>query len=212
MNIIAESISRYCEAFTKPQTEVLAELERETHLRTLYPQMLCGHLQGKFLGMVSAMIKPQAVLEIGTFTGYSAICLASGLAEGGMVHTIEEDNELEEIIKKFFQKAGLNRKIKLYMGRAEDIVPQLDMTFDIVFIDANKKDYPAYYTMVFNKVKRGGYIIADNALWSGKVLERKKDTETTGIHEFNAMVRWDKRVDNILLPLRDGLMIIRKLV
>ncbi len=211
MNFVAENISRYCEAFSKPQSKALSELERETHLKALYPQMLSGHLQGKLLGMISAMLQPKAVLELGTFTGYSAICLASGLAEGGMVHTIEENEELEELATKYFKKARMEKKITLHTGRAEDIVPQLQMKFDLVFIDAEKTDYPAYYKLVFDKVKQGGMIIADNALWSGKVLEDEKDGETEGIHEFNKMVLNDNRVDNMLLPLRDGVMMIRKI-
>lgn len=211
MNFVAEEISRYCEAYSKPQSRVLSELERETHLKALYPQMLSGHLQGKFLGMVSALIKPEAVLELGTFTGYSAICLASGLAEGGMVHTIEENEELGEMILAHFEKAGMNNKITLHTGSVEEIVPKLNMMFDLVFIDAEKTDYPAYYKLVFEKVKPGGVIIADNALWDGKVLNEKKDNETQGIHEFNSMVLNDDRVDNLLLPLRDGVMMIRKL-
>jgi len=211
VNFVAENISRYCETFSKPQSKVLSELERETHLKALYPQMLSGHLQGKFLGMVSAMLKPKTILELGAFTGYSAICLASGLDEGGVVHTIEENEELEELIIKYFKKAGMEKKITLHIGRVEDIVPQLQMKFDMVFIDAEKTDYPAYYKLVFDKVKQGGVIIADNALWSGKVLEDDKDTETQGIHDFNRMVLNDSRVDNMLLPLRDGVMMIRKL-
>ena len=211
MNFIAENISRYCEEFSKRQDKVLKELERETHLHALYPQMLSGHLQGKFLSMVSAMIKPKAILELGTFTGYSAICLASGLAEGGILHTIEADEELEEMIRKFFRKAGVQQKIKLHVGKAEKIVPDLDEVFDLVFIDADKTSYPEYYQMVFGKLRRGGFIIADNALWSGKVLQEKKDSETEGIHRFNKMVLNDKRVDNVLWPLRDGVMVLRKL-
>ena len=212
MNFVAENIARYCEAYSKQQDAVLAELERETHLRVLYPQMLSGHLQGKFLAMMSAMIQPMAILELGTFTGYSAICLASGLREGGMLHTIEANEELEEMIGKFVRKAGMEHQIKLHIGKAEDIVPQLDLKFDLAFIDAEKTDYPAYYEMVFDKLKPGGFMIADNALWSGKVLEEKRDSETEGIHAFNKMALNDKRVDNVLLPVRDGVMMIRKKV
>jgi len=212
VNFIAENISRYCEAFSKPQDSVLKALERETYLHALYPQMLSGHLQGKFLSMISSMVKPQAILELGTFTGYSAICLASGLPEGGMLHTIEANEEMEELIRKFIRKSGLEKKITLHIGKAEDIIPRLNLTFDLVFIDAEKADYPLYYKMVFGKVKSGGFIIADNALWSGKVLSEQKDSETEAIHEFNNMVLHDQRVDNVLLPLRDGVMVIRKVV
>jgi predicted O-methyltransferase YrrM len=211
VNFVAEEIIRYCEDFSKPQSSVLAELERETHLKALYPQMLSGHLQGKFLSMVSAMLRPKAVLELGTFTGYSAICLAAGLQEGGMVHTVEPNEELEELILQYIEKAGMKDKITLHTGRAEEVVPKLNMMIDLVFIDAEKTDYPAYYQLVFDRVRTGGVIIADNALWDGKVLNERKDSETQGIHEFNRMVLNDNRVDNLLLPLRDGVMMIRKL-
>ncbi|HXH18372.1 MAG TPA: O-methyltransferase [Chitinophagales bacterium] len=212
MKFVAESIIRYCEAFSKPEEKVLAELERETWLKAMYPQMLSGHLQGKFLSMVSAMIQPEAVLELGTFTGYSAICLAAGLREGGVLHTIEADEELEELIRKYIRKSGMEKKIVLHIGKAETLIPKLNRQFDLVFIDADKTAYPEYYKLVFSKVKKGGYILADNALWSGKVLEEKKDEETRGIHKFNRMVTDDKRVDNVLLPLRDGVMMVRKKV
>ena len=211
MNFVAEDISHYCEAFSKPQEKVLKELERETHLNVLYPQMLSGHLQGKFLSMISAMIKPKKILELGTYTGYSAICLAAGVEEGGVLHTIEQNEELKGVIEKYFKKAGIEKKIRLHIGKVEEIVPQLKVPFDLVFIDADKKDYPEYYRMIFDKVNSGGVIIADNALWSGKVLNEEKDMETKGIHEFNKMVLEDERVENMLLPLRDGVMIIRKL-
>ncbi len=210
MNFTAESISHYCAEHTKPQEKILAELERETHLRMRAPQMLSGHVQGKLLSMLSAMVKPEAILELGTFTGYSAICLASGLADGGVLHTIESDEEMEEMIMKYVRKAGMEKKIALHIGKAEEIVPKLKLMFDLVFIDADKAAYPAYYKLVFDKVKKGGFILADNALWSGKVLNEKKDAETEGIHQFNEMVLSDKRVDNVLLPVRDGVMVVRK--
>ncbi|MDZ4844862.1 MAG: O-methyltransferase [Chitinophagales bacterium] len=212
MNFVSEEINAYCEAFSKPQAEVLRELERETHLKMLYPQMLSGHLQGKFLGMISAMLKPKAILEIGTFTGYSAICLASGLSDDGVMHTIEAEEELENTILRYFKKAGLEKKITLHIGKAAEVIPTLNMQFDLVFIDADKESYPTYYDLVFDKVRKGGLIIADNALWSGKVLNEKQDAETQGIHTFNQKALNDNRVENVLLPLRDGVMIVRKLV
>jgi len=212
MNFVSEEINAYCEAFSKPQAEVLRELERETHLKMLYPQMLSGHLQGKFLGMISAMLKPKAILEIGTFTGYSAICLASGLIDDGVMHTIEAEEELENTILRYFKKAGLEKKITLHIGKAAEVIPTLNMQFDLVFIDADKESYPTYYDLVFDKVRKGGLIIADNALWSGKVLNEKQDAETQGIHTFNQKALNDNRVENVLLPLRDGVMIVRKLV
>jgi len=212
MHFVSEEISRYCETFSKPQSAVLKELERETHLRMLYPQMLSGHMQGKFLSMLSAMIRPKAVLELGTYTGYSAICLASGLQEDGILHTIEAEEEMEETILYFFRKAEVGKKIVLHIGKAEEVIPSLNLVFDLVFIDADKTSYPAYYTLVFDKVRKGGFILADNTLWSGKVLNEKQDAETQGIHGFNKKVLEDERVENVLLPLRDGVMLIRKLV
>lgn len=211
MNFVEEDIAAYCEAHTKPESIILKDLERETHLKTLAPQMLSGHLQGKFLRFISNMIQPAAILEIGTFTGYSAICLAEGLKEGGVLHTIEIGEELKEIIMKYIEKAGLSDKIKLHIGDAHDIIPGLQQEFDLIFIDADKVSYPAYYDLVFDRVKNGGYIVADNALWSGKVLENKRDKDTQGIHLFNEKVNEDKRVDNMLIPIRDGIMLIRKL-
>lgn len=212
MNFVSEEINAYCEAFSKPQSNVLKELERETHLKMLYPQMLSGHLQGKFLGMISAMLKPKAILELGTFTGYSAICLASGLSDDGALHTIEAEEEMEATILRYFKKAGAEKKITLHIGRAAEIIPTLNLQFDLVFIDADKESYPTYYDLVFDKVRKGGFILADNALWSGKVLNEKQDAETKGIHGFNEKILHDTRVENVLLPLRDGVMLVRKLV
>jgi predicted O-methyltransferase YrrM len=174
---------------------------------------MSGHLQGKFLEMISWMIRPERVLEIGTYTGYSAICLASGLSENGLIHTIEVNQELEDFIKRYIKKAGLTGKINIHIGNALEIIPRLDETFDLVFIDADKENYLNYYNLVFEKVRKGGFILADNALWNGKVVEsnKKPDKETEGIIEFNDFVRNDKRVENVLLPLRDGVMIVRKL-
>lgn len=211
MNFVGEDITAYCETHSKPESSILKDLERETYLKVLSPQMLSGHLQGKFLRFISTMIQPESVLEIGTFTGYSAICLASGLKEAGVLHTIEVSEELEEMIKRYFHKAGYGDKIKLHIGDALKIIPTLNANFDLVFIDADKVSYPKYYDLVFDKVKKGGYIIADNALWSGKVLQDERDKDTEGIHLFNEKVRTDKRVDNILIPIRDGIMLIRKL-
>ncbi len=210
MHFIGEDIANYCEAFSKPQSDLLVELERETHLKTIYPQMLSGHIQGKLLSMISQMIKPEAILELGTFTGYSAICMAEGLPPNGVIHTIEMNEETEEMIRRFIVKSGFDQKIILHIGKAEEIVPKLNQTFDLVFIDADKEAYPDYYDLVFDKVNRGGFILADNALWSGKVLNENQDKETSGIHAFNRKVMNDDRVDNVLLPIRDGLMLIRK--
>ena len=206
-------LENYITDHTSPESELLQKLNRETHVKILFPRMMSGHLQGKFLEMISWMIRPERVLEIGTYTGYSAICLASGLSENGLIHTIEVNQELEDFIKRYIKKAGLTGKINIHIGNALEIIPRLDETFDLVFIDADKENYLNYYNLVFEKVRKGGFILADNALWNGKVVEsnKKPDKETEGIIEFNDFVRNDKRVENVLLPLRDGVMIVRKL-
>jgi len=208
-----DKLENYITDHTSAEQEVLRELNRETHVKVLFPRMMSGHLQGKFLQMVSWMIRPGRVLEIGTYTGYSAICLAGGLKDQGVVHTIEINPELEDIILKYVVKAGLSDKIQLHIGDAIDIIPDLDETFDLVFIDADKENYLNYYHLVFDKVREGGFILADNALWDGKVVEEKKryDKETEGIIKFNDFVQNDDRVENVLLPVRDGIMIVRKI-
>jgi len=196
----------------EPQDEVLKELDRETHLKVLGARMISGHLQGQVLTMLSKMIRPENILEIGTFTGYSAICLAKGLTDNGKLITIEVDDELESMARKYFEKAGIQDKIEQRIGAALDIIPTLTETFDIVFMDADKREYVAYYHQVFDKVKNGGYIIADNTLWSGKVLKEPApdDEQTQGIIAFNTLIRNDERVEKVILPLRDGMTIIRK--
>ncbi len=206
-----DKLLAYCEKHSSQPSELLCSLERETNLKTVAPQMLSGHLQGKFLNLLSSLIQPKRVLEIGTFTGYSAICLAQGLREGGLLHTIEVDEELAYLCRKYFQKAGLEEKIRLHLADAKDLIPRLDETFDLVFIDAAKGDYAFFYDLVFEKVRRGGIILADNVLWSAKVVEPARDSDTLSIDRFNKKVQEDPRVENLLLPLRDGLMIARKL-
>lgn len=205
-------INSYILAHTSAENQALKELTRETHIKTMFPRMLSGHLQGKFLEMVSFMIKPQTILEIGTFTGYSAICLARGLKEDGRLHTIDIDPEMKYIAQNYFKKTGVQNKIIQHIGNALDIIPSLDQTFDLVFIDADKENYLDYYNLVFDKVRTGGFILADNALWDGKVIlqDGKSDKETRGIKQFNDFVGKDDRVENMLLPLRDGIMILRK--
>ena len=211
MDIISQEISDYAEAHTTPETETLRELNRETNAKVLMPRMLSGHLQGRVLSMLSHMIRPRRILEIGTYTGYSAICLSEGLAEGGILHTIDINEELLPMVKKYFAKAGYQDKIIIHTGDAISIIPSLKETFDIVFIDADKKNYTAYYDMVLPLIRKGGFIIADNVLWSGKILEPEAsmDSDTKAIFEFNKKVQSDKRVENVLLPVRDGLMIMR---
>ena len=209
----SKQIERYILDHTKEEDSLLAELSRETNLKAMYPRMLSGHLQGKFLEMTSCMINPKAILEIGTYTGYSAICLAKGLSDDGVLHTIEINQELRSFSDKYFDKAGLKFKIQQHIGSALDIIPHLDDIFDLVFIDADKENYLNYYKLVFDKVKTGGFILADNALWDGKVTNNpdQHDKETKGIVEFNKYIQQDKNVENMLLPLRDGIMMVRKL-
>lgn len=208
-----KEIMRYVENHTTPEDDVLKDLARETHVKVLYPQMLSGHLQGKFLEFISYMLQPEYILEIGTFTGYSAICLAKGLRHTGKLITIEKNDELTGFPVKYFKKAGISEKVELIIGDALAIIPTLNYEFDLVFIDAEKRDYVKYYQQVIEKVKPGGYILADNALWYGRVIEDQKnfDKETQGIVEFNLLINEDSRVENMILPIRDGIMLIRKL-
>ncbi|WP_346856472.1 O-methyltransferase [uncultured Draconibacterium sp.] len=193
------------------EDEILTELDRETNLKVLGARMISGHLQGQVLTMLSKMIGPVSILELGTFTGYSAICLAKGLQKGGKLITIEIDDELELLAQNYFKKAGLQDKIEQRIGSALDIIPQLNNKFDLVFMDADKREYVNYYNLLIDKLESGAYIIADNTLWNGKVLDTPKneDYQTKGILEFNALVKNDKRVEKVILPLRDGMTVIR---
>jgi predicted O-methyltransferase YrrM len=213
MSIIPENIEKYCLNHTTDEDDLLKKINRETHLEVLYPRMLSGKWQGNFLKMISCMLKPQKILEIGTYTGYSAICLAAGLSENGLLFTIECNSELEDRIKNYFQLSPKCNQIKLLIGNALDVIPTLNHSFDLIFIDADKVNYLKYYQMVFDKLTAGGIILVDNVLWSGKVVEIDKynDKDTKAIHEFNEYIQNDKRVENLLLPLRDGIMMIRKL-
>ena len=210
MNIFLDSLSEYCLRHTTALHEVLHELERETHLKTLHPHMISGPLQGQFFRFLMQLIQPKYALEIGTFTGYAAICLASGMPENSILHTIEINKELEYLIRRYIDKSNLHHKIQLHVGDALEVIPTLDATFDFAFIDATKKEYPAYYEMVMQKLNIGGYLLIDNVLWKGKVLEKNMDSKTKAIHTFNEKVQQDKRVENILLPIRDGLMLVKK--
>jgi caffeoyl-CoA O-methyltransferase len=211
--MIDPRIEAYIEKHSSQEPELLYELNRKTFLDTPFPRMLSGQVQGQFLRMVSHMIRPERILEIGTFTGYSAICLAGGLAPGGKLHTIEAEPAYAEIARVYFRKAKLEDRIVLHDGDALKIIPRLDETFDLVFIDAAKEHYSDYYHAVFDKVKPGGFILVDNALWDGRVLEgtSAKDPDTMGIIRFNEEIHQDARVENVLLSLRDGVMLIRKL-
>ena len=201
----------YCFAHTSDAGPVLKALERETHLRTLSPQMLSGPYQGTLLRFFSAMIRPRRALEIGAFTGYTTICMAQGLAENGLLHTIEVDDELGWLIRKHLKEAGLEDKVVVHLGDAADIVPQLDEVFDLAFLDAGKLDYPLHYEMALAKTRPGGFLLADNVLWDGKVAgSDEKDETARTLRAFNDMVQNDPRVENILLPVRDGIMLMRK--
>ena len=214
MDFLPLELQQYVEKHTSPEPEVLQKLNRDTHVNVIKPRMLSGHFQGRLLAMISQMLRPQHILEIGTYTGYSAICLAEGLAEGGTVHTIDVNAELEEMVRRYFAEAGVADKIKYYLGSALSIIPTLPYTFDLVFIDADKINNANYYNLVLNKVRPGGFIITDNVLWSGKVvgaINGKTDKDTQAVLDFNQKVQEDARVENILLPIRDGLLIARKI-
>lgn len=211
--LIPADIDQYAEDFTTPESEVLAGLNRETNLKVDMPVMLSGHLQGGVLTMLSHMLSPRRVLELGTYTGYSAICLAQGLTEDGLLHTIDINEELEDMCFRYFCSAGLEKKIIQHIGKAAEIIDGLDETFDLVFIDADKQNYHVYYDMVFDKVPVGGFILADNVLYDGEVTlpQAEQSKNARAIHAFNEKIRSDKRVEHVLLPVRDGIMIVRKI-
>lgn len=207
-----EKVDSYLEKHSSPEDPVLKDLSRHTYLKEVHPRMLSGHILGGFLRLFSQMLSPKRILEIGTYTGYSAINLARGLRPGGLLITIELNEELRRTTLDFFKKAGVDQQIQLINGNALEVIPSLEETFDLVFIDAFKDDYPKYYNLVMEKLAPGGYIIADNVLWGGKVLDDPiADATTRAIHNFNHMVSADERVENLLLPIRDGLMIMKKL-
>ena len=212
MEFIPADIQAYVEAHSDQETALLAGLNRDTHAKVMMPRMLSGHLQGRILSMFSHMIRPKVVLEIGTYTGYSALCMAEGLAQGGKVITLDINEELEPMVRSYFAKAGVEHKMDYRIGNAMEIIPEIEEELDLVFIDADKKNYSNYYNLVIDKVRSGGFIIGDNVLWSGKVVntEKKTDKDTQAILDFNRLVQEDDRVENVLFPVRDGLMVIRK--
>jgi caffeoyl-CoA O-methyltransferase len=214
MKFLAEEIEEYSVLHTEEESGLLKSLNRETHANILNPRMLSGHLQGRFLSMISRMIRPQRVLEIGTYTGYSALCLCEGLGEDGKLITIDANEELETFTRNFFDVSPFKNAIDYRIGKALDIIPHLSDTFDLVFIDADKINYSSYFNLCLDKVRTGGFLIADNVLWSGKVLQQpdaKIDKDTQALLDFNRMVHEDSRVFNVLLPLRDGLMVLQKI-
>lgn len=212
MDFLPVDINEYCEKYTQKEDDVLYQLHRETHQKILRPRMLSGHLQGQILTFFSKMIQPSRILEIGTYTGYSAICLGRGLKAGGKMHTIDINEELEDFANSYFEKAGLKDQITMHVGNAMEIAPKIDEQWDLVFIDADKENYINYYNLVFDQVKPGGYIISDNVLWSGKVTQpvAPKDIETKTLIELAELIEEDDRVENVLMPIRDGLLVVRK--
>jgi len=214
-NIQLINMERYLLNYSQEQDQVLQWLQKQTNLRTNHARMLCGPVEGKLIEFLSRMLSPQNILEIGAFTGYSAICLARGLKDGGMLDSLELNDELEDLILQAHEKAGLADKITLHIGDAKESLKRLKKEgkmYDLVFIDANKREYVTYYELVFDMVRPGGYILADNVLWDGKVYQENvpTDAQTQGIFKFNQMVKEDPRVENVIIPMRDGMNLIRK--
>jgi len=212
MEFITKDLSDYCENNTSPESEVLAQLNRETHLKVVSPRMLSGHLQGRFLSFISKLQQPNLIVEIGTYTGYSALCLAEGLHPEGKLISIDVNEETSSFAKSFISKTEYSNQIELVLADAKEFVKTINEPIDLVFIDADKKNYLVYYQLIIDKIKSGGLIIADNVLWSGKITmpEKDMDRETLALHQFNQFVQQDSRVENMLLPIRDGLMVVRK--
>ncbi len=213
MEFLPEEIEAYIKAHTVPESKLLHQLNRETYQKVLVPRMLSGHLQGRVLSMLSHMIKPKCILEIGTYTGYSAICLAEGLESGGRLITIDINEELEDMVNTYISEAQMTDRIDVIIGDAIEIIPTIKNTFDLVFIDADKTNYSNYFDLIIDQVSSGGYIIADNVLWSGKVVKEitDSDVDTIAILNYNRKIQADPRVENVLLPIRDGLMVARKI-
>lgn len=213
MNFLDPKLNKYVLEHTTEEPSHLAELNRKTWIEILNPRMIAGHFQGRVISMLSHMMKPTNILEVGTFTGYSAICWGEGLSPNGQIHTIDHNEELETVARTYIKKAGMQNQVHFHIGNALEIIPTLNYQWDVVFLDADKSNYTNYYNMVFNHVKKGGYIIADNVLWNGKVITPSTfdEVDTKAILAFNKMVQEDARVENVLFPIRDGLMIIRKI-
>jgi len=213
MHFLPDKIDDYVVKHSEDEPELLQQLNRETNQKILQPRMLSGHYQGRVLSMISKLINPKNILEIGTYTGYSAICLAEGLQKNGELHTIDINEELFDFQRKYFDKSGFGKQIHQHLGDALDIIPKLKKTFDLVFIDADKENYTNYFHAIINNMNQGGIILSDNVLWSGKVLEtkfKKEDTSTPALIEYNKLLKEDKRVESLILPIRDGLTITRK--
>lgn len=213
MHFLPENIDEYVVAHSENEPQLLQQLTRETYQKILQPRMLSGHYQGRVLSIISKLVNPTCILEIGTYTGYSALCLAEGLKENGSLHTIDVNEELVDFQRKYFDLSPYGNQIHQYLGNALEIIPQLKDTFDIVFIDADKENYASYFELVIDKLNPGGIILSDNVLWSGKILEtklKKEDKATSALKAYNKLLKEDKRVETIILPIRDGLTISRK--
>lgn len=210
MDILDSRLSNYLTNTCDEEPPLLRKIDRETHLKETMPHMLSGHYQGRVLSMISHLISPQKILEIGTFTGYATICLAEGLVEEGILHTIDINEELQERVQSYFDASGFSHKIKYHLGDAIDIIPTLTETFDLVFIDAEKKNNLRYYELIIDKVRPGGLILIDNVLWKGKITNEAPDKQTEQILDLNTFIRQDSRVQKIILPIRDGIFLIRK--
>lgn len=214
MEFIDPALLTYCEAHTTQEDALLLKITRETQAKVLMPRMLSGHLQGKMLELIAKMIQPETILEIGTYTGYSGVCLAKGLKKGGKLITLDINDELETMVRGFFEESGLADQIDYRLGNALSIIPTLSGPFDLVFIDADKSNNAAYFDLIIDKIRPGGIILSDNVLWSGKVITtegQKIDKDTQSILDFNAKIQSDPRVENVLLPIRDGIMMARKI-
>jgi caffeoyl-CoA O-methyltransferase len=211
MEILPDDLQHYLDEHCEPEPEVLKKINRDTYLRVLKPHMLSGHYQGRLLSFLSKMMQPKRILEIGTFTGYATICLAEGLTEDGIIHTIEVNREMEEMLNSHFKLTNVDKKIKLHFGEAIQVIPTLqDEIFDLVFIDADKKNNYTYFELILGKVRSGGLIIIDNVLWKGKVYGAENDTDTQTIRKLNDQISVDSRVEKLILPVRDGILLIRK--
>lgn len=212
MHFLPEAIDNYATAHTQAEPDVLAQLTRETYQKILQPRMLSGHFQGRLLSILSKIVNPKTILELGTYTGYSAICLAEGLKENGELHTLDINEELQSIQNKYFELSGFRNNIHQHLGEALEILPNLDMKFDLIFMDADKPNYPAYFNLIIDKLNPGGILLTDNVLWSGKVVEPLKmdDESTRALLEYNTLVATDSRLETVMLPIRDGLSLSRR--
>ncbi|GET45136.1 O-methyltransferase [Capnocytophaga felis] len=211
MHFLPEKIENYATQHSENEPELLQELSRRTHLNVLQPRMLSGHFQGRILSLLSKIIQPKTILEIGTYTGYATLCLAEGLQKDGILHTIDIKEELQDLQREFFDRSGKGEQIIQHLGQAIDIIPKLEMTFDLVFIDADKQNYANYFDLVIEKMNSGGIILSDNVLWSGKVVEEVKsnDKQTKALLAYNQKLKEDSRIETVLLPIRDGLTVSR---